>query len=159
MKRTSLIFVSTLTLALTWAGAAPGFAAITEPSMQDRVAVVLAGNPGSVQTGWNEVTMSGGDPVLALESSRTDTVLPASVGTCPNGKFCAYGKMGYRGDKLTYSTCTANHSVAGLIAVRSIANSRATGTVRAYNGSTVVASVAAGTGENLAGKTTWLTCS
>lgn len=84
----------------------------------------------------------------------------AAVGGCTTGKFCAYNQTGYRGDKITFSTCSSSQSVTGLTgAVRSIANSRSTGIIRAYAGSTLLASAAAGTGVNVTGTTTNIFCS
>jgi hypothetical protein len=128
--------------------------------LQEQVDVILKQNPGSKQTGPNEVTMVGGDPVLTLDVDEDLLSFAAkAVGSCPSGKFCAYSSIGYNGSVLTYSTCTSNHSVAGLSAVRSIANSRASGTVRAYKGSTLLATVAAGTGKDVSAGSTKLTCS
>ncbi len=77
-----------------------------------------------------------------------------------SGKFCAYTLPGYLGNKLTFSTCTSNHGVSALGgSVRSIANSRSSGTVKAYNGSSLVLSVSAGTGKNTTATITKLACS
>lgn len=128
--------------------------------MQERVERILADNPGSTQSGWNEVTMIGGDPILTLAVSPEVGVTPyTTVADCSAGAFCAYSGVGYRGDRLIYRTCTNNHSVAGLTAVRSIANSRTVETVRAYNGATLNATVPPGTGKNVTGTVTKLTCS
>lgn len=157
MKRIALALATTFALALATAAPSP---AATTPTLQERIDAILTANPGASQTGWNEVTMSGGDAVLTLVPDAGHQVVPmAAVGDCAAGKFCAYSKTAYSGDKITYSTCTSNHSVAGLDTVRSIANSRTSGTVRAYNGSTLLATITPGTGKSFAGTTTKLTCS
>ncbi|GGH33742.1 peptidase inhibitor family I36 protein [Microbacterium album] len=138
--------------------------------MQERVEAALADRPGGVQTSWNEVNWDDGRVVLTLDptSSRagssvvlaTDVVALAAVGGCASGTFCAYNQTGYRGDKITFSTCASSHSVSGLVgSVRSIANSRSSGVVRAYNGTTLLASATAGNGSNVSGTTNKLTCS
>lgn len=150
-----------LTALATASGSSASVAAPTE--MQVRIDQVLAVNPGSIQTDWNEVTMAGGDPVLTLAVDTPAAAAAAAaakvVGGCTAGKFCAYQKVGYLGDKLTYSTCGGSQSVAGLAAVRSVANSRTSGSVRAHAGSKVLATIAAGTGKNVSAGTTNLTCS
>lgn len=155
MKITSLLATAVITLSVC--AAAPATAK-TADSMDERVAAVMEENPGGTRIGWNEVTWEGGDVVLTL-SATTDAAAKA-VGGCTSGRFCAYSLPGYLGNKLTFSTCTSNHSVSALGgAVRSIANSRSSGTVKAYNGSSLVLSVSAGTGTNTNATITKLGCS
>lgn len=129
-------------------------------SLQERVDLALEQNPGSVQIGPNEIAIDGSTIlVLEMAGSGQSRAQPAgTVGGCPAGKFCAYSKVGYAGDYLSYSTCESSHSVAG-ISVRSIANSRSSGSVLAYKGSTLLATVAAGTGKNVSKGTSKLSCS
>lgn len=148
-----------LSAAATLATATPTLAAPATVSMpmQQRVNAALAEVPGGVQTAWNEVSWDDGAVVLTLAPEGVATA--AAVGSCASGTFCAYAKVGYTGTKLTFSTCTSGLSVAALPQVRSIANARSSGTVSAYNGSTLVTTVAAGTGKNTAGTITSLSCS
>lgn len=135
-------------------------AADERDSMATQVAAVLDAHPGGERTGWNEVTWHGGDVVLTLAPEVHSGTAAKSVGGCASGKFCAYSLPGYLGSKITYSTCTSNHSVSALGSpVRSIANSRSSGNVKAYNGSSLVLTVNAGTGKNTTSTITKLACS
>lgn len=123
--------------------------------VQDRIDAVLA-EYGGEQTAWNEVSWDGGDTVLTVAGEASIS----RVGGCADGKFCAYSLAGYSGSRLTFSTCTSNISVSSLGAsVRSIANSRSSGTVTAYNGGSAVLSVGAGSGANTSATITSLGCS
>ncbi len=147
-------------IALSISAASPATAKPTDP-MDDLVAAALEATPGGTRTGWNEVAWDDGDIVLTLADPATRTGATAkAVGGCASGKFCAYTLPGYLGNKLTFSTCTSNHGVSALGgSVRSIANSRSSGTVKAYNGSSLVLSVSAGTGKNTTATITKLACS
>lgn len=153
---TTALFVS---VAAALATATPTLAApATAPtSMQQRVNTALIETPGGIQTAWNEISWDNGDVVLTIAPEGLITA--STVGTCESGKFCAYAKASYSGTKLTFSTCTSGLSVTALPQVRSIANARSSGTVTAYNGSTLVTTVAAGTGKNTTGTITSLSCS
>lgn len=141
MTRTSraLIGLSLLVGALT-VGAAPASAA-SDP-LQERVDAVIA-EFGGTQTASNEVSWEDGAVVLTLAS---DGVALRAVGSCATGAFCAYSGFGYSGNRLTFIGCTTGNSVAALGTVRSIANARTSGTVRAYDGSALIATLAPGTG-------------
>lgn len=160
MKKLLVLAVTALTLSLV--SVTPAIAETGTGDMQVRVEAVLAEYPGGEQTAWNEISWDDGAIVMTLQaaaSSSGGAALLAAVGGCASGKFCAYNQTAYRGDKITYSTCASSQSVAALTgAVRSIANSRTSGTVRAYAGSTLLASAAAGAGASVGGTTTNISC-
>ncbi len=159
MKKTAIVIGTCVVLMLSWISTPAN--ASQAGSMQQRVDAVLEENPGGAQTAWNEVSWGDGDVVLTLAPLASDNAIVSltAVAGCTSGRFCVYNQTGYRGDKITYSTCTSSHSVAALAgAVRSIANSRTSGTIRAYAGSTLLASAAAGAGTNVAGTTSSLSC-
>lgn len=162
----SLTTLGTLLISalVTVAAATPATASTlrpSEPPMHERISAALAATPGGVQTGWNEISWDDGAVVLTLASG--DTVMTAAVSgsNCAVGAFCVYSGQGYKGNKLTFTTCTSNHSVAGLAggSVRSIANARSSGNVKAYNGSTLMLTVVAGTGKDTLATITKLSCS
>lgn len=162
IKKKTAAFTALLTSALITLVTATPAAADTAPAqtpMQQRVSAALAAEPGGEQTAWNEISWDNGAVVLTLASDTAIASVAAQVGTCTSGNFCAYSSANYGGNKLTFSTCTSGLSVAGLGGpVRSIANSRSSGTVRAYNGGTVVLTVAPGTGKNTLATITSLSC-
>jgi len=160
--KTTPFAIGVAVMVLTSWFASPAQAITSNPEMQTRVETVLEQNPGGTQIAWNEVSWDDGEVVLTLAPPTVGAgpAVLAVVGGCTSGKFCAYNQTGYLGDKITYSTCTSTQSVANLIgAVRSIANSRTTGTIRAYAGSTLLASAAAGAGSNVTGTSTNISCS
>jgi hypothetical protein len=139
--------------------ASPATAA--DDATQDQVDAVIA-EFGGVQTAPNEVSWDGGAVVLTVApedstarsfGAKSGGVSALAAGGCPSGYFCAYSGTSYSGSRLTFSACTTGNSVAALGTVRSLANARGTGTVRAYDGwatiaalgpNTAVPSVAAG---------------
>lgn len=158
-KKTALAIALLTGAVMVIATATPAAAtsSTTSASMQQQVDAALAAEPGGMQTAWNEVSWNDGAVVLTLASDVI--TVTAAVGPCPSGKFCAYSSTGYTGSKLTFSTCTSGLSVAGLNApVRSIANSRTSGTVTAYNGSSPVLTVPPGQGKNTLATITSLSC-
>lgn len=159
MKYIGIVIGAIALLATSVAG--PTAAATGTGNMQERVEAVLAENPGGTQIGWNEISWDDGDVILTLAPSASPSGVTAfaAVGGCTAGRFCAYSQSSYGGDKITFSTCTSSHSVSALSGpVRSMANSRTSGTIRAYAGSTLLASAAAGTGSNVTGTTTKISC-
>lgn len=119
-------------------------AAGTDPptsTMQERIDEVLAEQPGSTQTSWNEVTWDDGDVTLTLAADGISTF---AVGSCATGKFCAYSGTFLSGSRLTFSSC-GTHSTASLGTVRSIANARSSGSVQGKNSAnTTLVTVGAG---------------
>lgn len=142
--------------------------------MQARIDAVIA-QYGGIQTAPNEVTWASEGTVLDLATTQpaattaasktrsaaaVEDVTPATVGSCGSGHHCVYSQPSYNGDKLEYSTCASSQSIAALGAnVKSIANNRRSSTIKAYNGSTVVATVAANSGKNVTSTVTKIGCS
>lgn len=122
-------------------------AAASTDATQDQVDAVIA-EFGGTQTASNEVSWNDGAVVLTIAPDTTASrgFTAFSVGGCPSGAFCAYSGTSYTGSRLTFSACTSGNSVAALGTVRSLANSRGTGTVRAYDGWATVATLAPNTG-------------
>ena len=130
--------------------------------MQERVDAVID-QYGGAQTAWNEVTWDAGAVVLELDPPvpGTDVVPYAGTDDCASGRYCVYSKTGYEGTKITYSSCPATYTsfTALLGPVRSIKNDLRSGTVRAYNGSTLKATLTPGNGTSNITNVTKLTCS
>lgn len=147
-----ILFTGTLMAAMLPL-AAPVAAAGTN-SVQARVDAVLA-EFGGVQITANQVSFDGGRAVLTLESG---TIAPLAVKSCATGTFCAYNLTNQGGAKLAFTDCKATNSTAPLGQVRSVANARSSGTVKAYNGATAVLSVAAGKAANTGASITRLGC-
>lgn len=137
---------------------APAVAA-PESSLEARTSAIIAANPGGVELAPGIIAWERGAVVLTLDGA----VSPQSVGTCLTGQYCAWSGTGYTGTKLTFTACSSggtSSSVALLSGlVRSSANARTSGTVKAVAGSSVIYSMAAGTGNSANGTTlTALVC-
>ena len=165
MRRPDLfVFAAITTLVTLLLSAAPASAAtFSDDELQDRVDAVIA-EYGGVQTGENEVSWDGGAIVLTIaagDGSATRSDMSAqAVGDCPTWSFCAYSGYSYSGSRLQFTACTSGNSVAALPVVRSIANARLWGTVRAYDGGSLVATVPPNTGlTSVAGGIDTLSCS
>lgn len=139
----------------------------TTITVQDLVDEVIDTHGGQ-QSSWNEVSWDGGDIVLTIDpgpSNSAAKVAPlaeyatSSTSTCPAGRCCAWNYTHYRGDRLTFATCPATvTSFTTIGSVRSVYNARTSGTVRAYSGTALKATVTAGKGAtNVSGITT-ITC-
>lgn len=151
-RRLLMIVLAALTIALL--PTAPATAAAD--GIQDRVDDVIA-QYGGIQTAYNEVTWDDGAIILTLAG---DGIAPLAVASCPSGSYCAYSAYSYAGSRLQFTTCTTGNPVGALPSVKSIANSRTSGTVRAYNGATLVTTVAPNTGKTPINSTvTTLSCS
>ncbi|MFD4961111.1 peptidase inhibitor family I36 protein [Microbacterium sp. NPDC058389] len=127
-------------------------AAASTDSTQDQVDAVIA-EFGGTQTAANEVSWDDGAVVLTLAAddpaarfADSNGITSSSVGACPSGSFCAYSGTSYTGSRLTFTACTTGNPVAALGTVRSLVNSRAVGTVRAYAGWSTIATLAPSTG-------------
>ncbi|GAA5200158.1 peptidase inhibitor family I36 protein [Microbacterium jejuense] len=152
ISRKFMPFAALSLLIGTVAFSASPAAAVTDTT-QDQVDAVIS-EYGGVQTAPNEVSWDDGAVVLTVApedsarfgDARSSGVTAFSVGSCPSGYFCAYSGVSYTGSRLTFSACTTGNSVAALGTVRSLANSRGTGTVRAYDGWATVATLGPNTG-------------
>lgn len=108
---------------------------VSAAQLQTRITAVLDANPGGTQLNSHTVQWNDGDVTLDLA--------PTAVGTCATGSFCAYSSPNLTGSKLSYATCST-YSVTA-ITVRSIANARSSGSIRAQNsGGSTLATVGAG---------------
>lgn len=94
---------------------------------------------------------------MVLTTAAGDVMERRAVGSCPSGSICAFGSTGATGSRLSWRTC-GTKSTSALQRVRSIANGRASGVLKARNGSTVVATASHGTYANLSKKVTNVTC-
>ncbi len=123
--------------------------------VQQQIETVLA-EYGGVQTSWNEVSGDDGATVLTLVG--VEPLSSASTGSCASGKHCAFANISGSGNKLTFSSCASNQSVAALGSVRSIVNNRANKTVSAYKGSQLLAAAGPNSSANVVNGTTALSC-
>lgn len=125
-------------------------------TVEDKIEQVLAEFPEAKQTKWNEVRLNSGDVILTLESPYAI----ASAQNCASGRYCVFNRTGYTGDKLTFSGCTLGNSVAALPGnVRSLYNARTSKKIRAYSGSTLLATVNPGAGKaSISGTVTTVSC-
>lgn len=159
IARLTLTFV--LAVVLSVAGTSAAQAVTTDPAMQSRVDAVID-QFGGTQTGWNAVAWDDGAVVLELapESAGTDSVT-AAADNCASARYCAYASANYQGNKLTYSACPATYTnfSALLASPRSVKNDLSSGTVRVYGGSTVKATLSAGSGTSNVTGVTKITCS
>ena len=136
---------------------APGVGAAqaaTSP-LQLGIDEILAAYPGGTQVGEREISWDGGEVILTLEPEFTTF----AVGNCATGSFCAYTGANRSGTKVSFTNCSATNSTSVLgKPVRSVANARSSGSVRAYNGSSTVLTVAAGGTSNTTSTVTRLGC-
>jgi len=164
--RISLVITTLAALLLQAQGASA--AEVAAESMQSRVDAVIA-EFGGLQTAPNEVTWDDGATVLDLapspdapapEAATPLARVALTVGGCAAGAHCIYSASNYAGDKVTFTGCSSNESVALLDGyVRSVANATANSTVRVFQGTSLLTRVAAGTGKNVSGAATRIACS
>lgn len=130
-----------------------------DPSTQARINAIIE-EFGGTQSSWNEVSWENGEVILAVASSADGAAAPMAVGSCAEGRYCAFSQAGYIGDKLSFTACPANQfSFAPLSNVRSVANSRATLTVRIYGGTVLKATLPPNTGTPNVSGVTRISCS
>lgn len=154
IHRSGLIAAVSALLLVFW----PSWAIGQEGDMQQRVEDLLAQYPGGEQTNWNEVNWQDGEVIMTLVPD--DLSVAPLAATCTTGRFCAYDGSNYNGNRISFTTCTSQHSVAQLVGpVRSMYNARSSGTIRAYAGSSLLASATAGQGRNVSGTTSHISCS
>ncbi|MCU1542629.1 MAG: hypothetical protein JWM50_494 [Microbacteriaceae bacterium] len=133
-------------LLLMGLGAAPASALTKgDGGLQVRIDGVLAEYPGGVQISATTVSWDGGAILLTFPSPYSQ-----AIGTCATGSYCAFSSTNYSGTKLAFTGCsvggTANSLAPLGASVRSVANARTSGTVRAMNGISVVHTLTANTG-------------
>lgn len=146
------IGVVALTVLALFGGSNPASAA--EREVAPEVAYALEVEPGGIVVDYWHATWPKLDMTLTVPSEVTR----AAIGNCASGRVCAFNGYGASGAYLSWGSC-GSHSTAALSgSVRSIANARSSGTLRARNGTTVVASAAAGSSANVYGTTTNIYC-
>lgn len=102
-------------------------------SVQQRIDEAMLARPGGTQISATEVSWEDGAVVLTVD----DGVGTRSIGSCATGAFCAWDGANLTGSKLSFTSCST-YSTAGLSVVRSIANARSSGSVKAKNSSGTV---------------------
>lgn len=157
--RRSTTFAGSLALAILFIAAPIAQAELVLPDTDEVVSYALDAVPGGYATSehtayWPELGMTlVSDEAQAAQRSER----PKAVGSCSNGAVCAYSGSSLSGSKLSWSSC-GTHSTSALASVRSIANGRTSETLRARNGSTVLASASPGTQKNVSGSVTNISC-
>jgi hypothetical protein len=144
MKRRTLALGLALTLTMALGETASAASADLLPDIHPDVAFALNSEPGGVVVDF--YTAEWPESGMRLE---VPGLLRASVGSCATGYICAYSLGGQGGTKLSWPTC-GTKSTATISTVGSIANARSSGTLSAFQGSTVRASAAAGSYVNVA---------
>jgi len=147
--------IATVAISFTFLSlAAPASATTDDFPIAPEVEYALAVEPGGVALDYWTAAWPDG---MRLDVER-DVVLFKSVGACPDGRVCVFTKHNAAGTKLSWSGC-GTHSTSALGGpVASIANARSSGTLKALNGSTIVASAAAGTSKNVYATVTKVSC-
>ena len=102
-------------------------------SVQQRIDEAMQARPGGIQFSATEISWDDGAVVLTVDGG----VGPHAIGSCATGAFCAWDGANLTGSKLSFTSC-GTHSTAGLSVVRSIANARSSGSVKAKNASGTV---------------------
>lgn len=115
-------------------------AASTKP-VQQLIDDAMHDRPGGTQISATEVSWEDGAVTLTVY----DGLSSRAIGSCAAGSFCAWDGSHLTGSRLSFTSC-ATHSTAGLSIVRSLANARSSGTVKAKNsGGTVLLTLSANT--------------
>lgn len=133
MKRFSLAIVAAALLVL---GAGTAAVAAEPESFHPDVQYALAAEPGGIATSYTTAVWPALGMSLTVSTNR-------AVGACPTGYICAYSGAAQAGTELRWNSC-GSKSTAGIGSVGSISNARASGTLQARQGTTVLASAVAG---------------
>jgi hypothetical protein len=145
MKKMSLA-VAACTLLLLALSAGPAAASPEALTTQDKIDRVLAEFPGGEQLTSTTVAWDDGAALLTFESDSA----ARAIGSCATGSYCAWSGTSYTGTKMSFTGCSAGGTSSSLAAlggvVRSMANARSSGTVRAYNSNTLTRTIGAGIG-------------
>ncbi len=148
------IFVSVAIAALMLTAFSTPAAHAAEPTPDAEVSYALKHEPGGYATSDHTAYW----PKLGMEMTSSQAITAFAVGSCATGSVCAYSGTSLSGSKLSWTTC-GTFSTSALASVGSIANARSSGTLRARNGTTVVATAAAGGQANVWSTTTNVQCS
>jgi len=144
VKRLAVVMAAAIVL--VGLGAVPASAVTQgEGGLQAQIDAALVGHPGGVQISATTISWDGGAMLLTFPSATS-----RAVGACATGSYCAFSAINYTGTKLTFTGCSADGTSNSLStlggSVRSVANARTSGTVRAMNGITVFHTLSANTG-------------
>ncbi|PPF41870.1 hypothetical protein C5B85_18285 [Pseudoclavibacter sp. AY1F1] len=157
--RHTATLAGSLALLMLFVGAPAAQAETTVVDVDEIVTYALDAVPGGHATGehtayWPDLGMT----LLSEEASASPSRdRQRAVGSCASGNVCAYSGSSLSGSKLSWSSC-GTHSTAALGSVRSIANGRTSETLRARNGSTVLATATPGTQKNVSGTARTVNC-
>jgi hypothetical protein len=145
----SIPLLAVAALVLVTLAPSPAIAAAVPPdveSLQARVDAVMRANPDGAQIADDSIAWQDGEVVLTLEGGSNER----SIATCSTGSYCAWSAVAYTGTKLSFTACSLAGSSSSLAPLgtnaRSLANARASGTVKVKNGATPVWSIVASTG-------------
>jgi len=140
------LVVGAFVLGLAGFGALPAVAApAPATTVQQQIDDVMVRYPGGVQVSETTVSWEDGAILLTLASPTG-----RAIGSCATGSYCAFSATNYGGTRLAFTGCSATTTSNSLSAlggtVRSVANARTSGTVRAMNGTVIVHALSANTG-------------
>jgi hypothetical protein len=114
--------------------------------LDSQISAALTTKPGGTAVSGTEVIWDDGTR-LVLSSD------PRGV-ACSSGKYCVHSKINGSGDRVEYSRCPATTDLSTVsFTIKSIKNSRTSGTLTARKGSTTMATIAAGSYRNITGIT------
>ncbi|GAA3210612.1 hypothetical protein [Microbacterium terregens] len=151
MKKLTMLAVGVVSAAVVFSAPAAHAREITP---DHEIAYALEQVPDGYAT--SEHTASW--PRIGMEMVSSLAITSFAVGSCATGAICAYSGYSLTGSKLSWSSCST-YSTAALPSVGSIANARSSGTLRARNGTTVVATAGAGGQANVWSAVTNVQCS
>lgn len=156
MKR-ARVMLSLLVAAVFAIGSVPAVANAAEPvgDPDPQIAEMLDAVPGGILIDSNHAVW----PELDMEMTvpRASDVAARAVGGCATGKICAFNAYFADGSALSFGTCGI-HSIPSNFTVKSVANARSSGTAQPRNGTTVLATISAGTYQNTSGTVTNIRC-
>lgn len=155
MRRTKALAAIVFGVAMML-GATPAMAAGESPRDVDPVvAAMLEEVPGGIVVDatralWPELGME-------LQVVGKTTISARAVQGCATGKICAFSLPSLSGNILSFASCGVN-TIPASFATKSAANARSSGYMQPRNGSSVLATIWAGTWSNVSGTVTNLRC-
>lgn len=155
MKRKTILVTAVLGLLIAL-GPAPANASVQgDGEVDPQVAAMLEEVPGGVlidatHAEWPELGM---ELAVATESG----VSARAVQNCATGRICAYSGTSLAGSSLTFTVCGVI-AIPSSFSVKSVANARTSGFTQVRNGTSVLATVSAGSWGNVSGTVTNLRC-
>lgn len=127
---TAMLMLAALIAAVNSPSGASASTTDDSESVQQRIDQAMNARPGGTQISATEISWEDGAVILTVD----DGVSSRAIGSCATGAFCAWDGANLTGSKLSFTSCTT-HSTSGLSVVRSIANARSSGSVKAKNSS------------------------